>query len=423
MVRTMTQYSRSIAALIIALMVTGVAVSPVFFLKPPIPIQSNGGSGTTSVVTSADFVPVQLTTGKSNDTDPVLSPDSQLIAFSSNRLSRTDQIWIMDSADGSHMTRLTSMRGNATDPQWSPDGLKIAFTESIGKSWELWVIDLNGTNLRNLTGLESFPSSFNWSPKDDVIVYCDASNGSSEIVGTDATSFKDVFEIDCPQGSQCYDPSFSSDGIKVVFVAKTESQSNLIINNIRNGSLGIALTIPSNEAVLVRFPAFSIDDKNLYFLEQEIFASSSPQSSIWGVFVMTLGVSGNASLRNILTPPPSETYAQSWQPTLSSYSLFGLKPDNASDILVSGSTSPGTEDLYLIDENSLIEEFAGGGFTLTAPGISIQRFTSLKYDAITGLEWSSDGSMIVYSAANLGSAQSHVYIMRYVEVVQVNPYG
>ena len=66
----------------------------------------------------------------------------------------------MNSVDGSHMIRLTSLSGNATNPKWSPDGLKVAFSETMGRYSQLWVINRDGTDLRNLTAEEAFTELF-----------------------------------------------------------------------------------------------------------------------------------------------------------------------------------------------------------------------------------------------------------------------
>ena len=73
--------------------------------------------------------------------------------------------------DGSNRTDLTS---NTTDffPNWSPDGSKIAFTRFISGNFDLYVIDANGSNLRQLTNTtneqETKPQ---WSPDSSKIIF------------------------------------------------------------------------------------------------------------------------------------------------------------------------------------------------------------------------------------------------------------
>lgn len=77
----------------------------------------------------------RLTTNGSN---PAWSPDSQSLAFVSDR-SGSKQIWIMNDGLG-EAEQLTKMRWGAGSPQWSPDGRKIMFISAVGaddKSEEL----------------------------------------------------------------------------------------------------------------------------------------------------------------------------------------------------------------------------------------------------------------------------------------------
>ena len=54
-------------------------------------------------------------------------------------------------ADGSNQQRLTD--GGAQDwwPAWSPDNAQIAFMSDRDGDWEIYVMDADGGNLRQLT--------------------------------------------------------------------------------------------------------------------------------------------------------------------------------------------------------------------------------------------------------------------------------
>ena len=68
---------------------------------------------------------VQLTTDPANDLRPAWSPDGTRIAFFSNR-SDSNDIWVMD-ADGENQRELTNGSADDRRPAWSPDGARIAF--------------------------------------------------------------------------------------------------------------------------------------------------------------------------------------------------------------------------------------------------------------------------------------------------------
>jgi TolB protein len=79
------------------------------------------------------------------------SPDGSQIAFMSNRTGDLD-IWVVNS-DGTGLRNLTNFpRGAEGAPTWSPDGAFIAFTSdrATGGTPQLYVMTADGTNQRRL---------------------------------------------------------------------------------------------------------------------------------------------------------------------------------------------------------------------------------------------------------------------------------
>jgi TolB protein len=146
----------------------------------------------------------RLTNHPENDVTPTWSPTGTQIAFTSNR-SGSPQIWIMN-ADGSEQQRITSESwcdrptwspapfneiayasrtgagfdikifdfanrgakmvtdgiGSNESPAFSPNGRHVAFTSSRAGKEQIFVIDRDGQNLRQITrnGMNRYP---NWS--------------------------------------------------------------------------------------------------------------------------------------------------------------------------------------------------------------------------------------------------------------------
>jgi Tol biopolymer transport system component len=97
---------------------------------------------------------------------PRWSPDGARILFWSSRTG-VSQLWIMD-ADGGNERQLThTPDGENLEGDWSPDGTTIAFRRCVGTgpgACSIWLIDATGSNLRQLTHAERHDQAPRWSP-------------------------------------------------------------------------------------------------------------------------------------------------------------------------------------------------------------------------------------------------------------------
>lgn len=100
------------------------------------------------------------------------SPDGQQIVFQSSRSGRLE-LWKSD-ANGGNQVQLTSFdRGVPGTPRWSPDGKWIAFDyygEKSEKSGNIYVIDVEGRNLRHVTSGDYKRVVPSWS-RDGLAIY------------------------------------------------------------------------------------------------------------------------------------------------------------------------------------------------------------------------------------------------------------
>lgn len=106
------------------------------------------------VMDSSGTSPLRITFNNATDYYPKYSSDGLKIVFSSQeKTGGPPQVWVMDS-DGGNLRQLTQKGG--TSPAWSPDGSLIVYTrynsaEFSDENGHLWIMDSNGENKRQLT--------------------------------------------------------------------------------------------------------------------------------------------------------------------------------------------------------------------------------------------------------------------------------
>ena len=137
------------------------------------------------------------------------SPDGKQILFQSGSLEEADEsseIFVID-ADGSNMQQLTDNDSYDGGASWSPDGKQILFQrgypfgfESADEYSELFLMDADGSNMRQLTVNDYYDGEGVWSPDGSKIMFDyspnqfegDYGGGSTTIIEADREAYGTV---------------------------------------------------------------------------------------------------------------------------------------------------------------------------------------------------------------------------------------
>ncbi len=104
------------------------------------------------------------------------SPDGEKLALISEE-SGNDDIWIIN-IDGSEKKQITTFTGRDYWPRWSPDGKMIAYESGENDNFDIWVYCLETEQHIKLTDLPGRVGMGDWSPDGKSILFCSNTDGA-----------------------------------------------------------------------------------------------------------------------------------------------------------------------------------------------------------------------------------------------------
>ena len=156
---------------------------------------------------------------------PVEGVADGTIVFSGTR-NGDSEIFVMD-ADGSNLRQLTNNTYFDWAPSWSPDGTQLAFISDRDGDWEVFVMDADGSNQRQITNntyLDLLPT---WSPDGTQIAFSSTREGAYEIFVMDADGSN---QRQLPHNTHIeFSASLSPDGSKVSFVSDRDGDWEIFV--------------------------------------------------------------------------------------------------------------------------------------------------------------------------------------------------
>ncbi|RPJ28880.1 MAG: serine/threonine-protein kinase [Chloroflexi bacterium] len=198
------------------------------------------------------------------------------IAFASS-FSGIPQLYLVN-MDGTDLKQLTDMQEGACQPSWSPDGRQLVFTspclgrgefyETLYNESSLYVINFDGTGLSQLTQSPGSDFDPDWSPDGTRIAFTSVRDGFRQIYLLDIESRAVTLLTNTTDAVESSQPTWSPDGTKIAYTVK------------RVGTYQVwAMTDTGQEAVqLARsgqdlwdfLPAWSPDGKTIFFSQRRL---------------------------------------------------------------------------------------------------------------------------------------------------------
>jgi len=184
----------------------------------------------------------QLTADPALDDQPAWSPDGTRVAFRSYRSGFLGEIWVVN-LDGTGLVNLTPTLGGAVidyrAPAWSPDGTRIAYASTEGGDWGIWTMDPDGANRTQLTNTSDLDAEPTWSPDGTRIAFrrSNAASGSDIMILEVATL--DTVRI-ALAGEQRM-PAWAPDGRRIAFVGHPRLNDQPEIYTMRTDGSSVLL--------------------------------------------------------------------------------------------------------------------------------------------------------------------------------------
>lgn len=232
-----------------------------------------------------------LTSDPSQDLRPTWSPDGTQLAFFSG-MSGNNDIWIMD-ADGANKRQITIDPADDRRPGWSPNGEWLVFDSDRSGNREIWVISIAGREAIQVThspASDNFPS---WSLDGSYIAYYAYEGGILDIwviainellTGGETgppmqitTNLADETKSQCTFA--CHSPSWSPDSTQLVYSA--DNQSEIWVIDI-DGSNPYQVINDSTKLLqgFEHFPSWTPDGRVLFLFEHQT-SGGEQANDIW----------------------------------------------------------------------------------------------------------------------------------------------
>jgi len=180
-----------------------------------------------------------LTRGNAADRQPIVAPEGDRVAFSSNRSGNLD-IWVLSRKTGS-LTRLTDDPAQDSDPAFLPDG-RLLWSSDRSGAFEVWLAAADGSDPHQVSRDGVDAENPVATPDGSRIVYASANPAHRGIVEV----HRDGSGARLVVAGNAIEPEVSPDGAHVAFVADEGTErATLRVARLADGQTVFEIRLPA----------------------------------------------------------------------------------------------------------------------------------------------------------------------------------
>jgi TolB protein len=147
---------------------------------------------------------------------PVFSPDGKRIVFHATAPGASaPDLYVMD-VDGSNMRRITTHPDSDTTPTWSPSGTQIAFTSDRTGKPQIYIMNADGSNVRRLPIPDGEADRATWAPAPYNEIAYSARTGAGYDIKVHELTTGQTRQLTFGEGTN-ESPSYSASGRHIAF--------------------------------------------------------------------------------------------------------------------------------------------------------------------------------------------------------------
>lgn len=191
---------------------------------------------------------------------PRWAPDGKSFLYTANG-QKGNHIMRYDFATGA-ITPVAKYKGISSGGSWDKSAQQIVVTISKNGNPDLYVVNLKGKILRQLTRRSSIETSAHWSPNGKNILFASNRSGGVQVYKTDLTT-KSVSRLTF-EGNYNSEPQWNLDGTYIVYSGRVNGVLQIFLMN-RNGEFNRQLTKGYTSA---DHPSWSPDGRQIVFTKE-----------------------------------------------------------------------------------------------------------------------------------------------------------